>query len=178
MYLYPYWKKEIIDVFGTNRGKYNESIVNGGIGCLNENTRVATSVGLVTLKYLSELPSVKLAEGIKALLERVFVVSEQGSNEIQLVKDKGLSRTVLLRFKSGRTVEGTVDHKFRVLDKGTIVWKRLEDVLVGDKFHLNTERKVFGRECLDEDELHSLGALFGNARVRACGNLGVLWCLS
>ena len=32
MYLYPYWKKEIIDVFGTNRGKYNEIIVNGGIG--------------------------------------------------------------------------------------------------------------------------------------------------
>lgn len=31
-FLYDFWKKEIIDIFGTHKGQYNEVIITGGIG--------------------------------------------------------------------------------------------------------------------------------------------------
>lgn len=31
-FIYPYWKNQLIDIFETNRGKYNEIVVTGGLG--------------------------------------------------------------------------------------------------------------------------------------------------
>lgn len=61
--LYPFWKQEMIDIFGTNRGKYNEVILTGAIG-----TGKSTMALFCMLRKLYELSCYENVRGLFDLM--------------------------------------------------------------------------------------------------------------
>lgn len=151
--LYDFWKEEMVDIFGDNRGKYSEVIVTGSLGCLNENTRVPTTLGNLTLKELDE----RFKNG-----ERFKVLSEDGLNEVYGVKDNGYTDTVKIVTKQGRIVEGTPNHRFRVVVDGEVVWKRFDELKENDKLVMTREKTPFGDVSEDMDIAYTLGYITGD----------------
>lgn len=153
--IYPYWKQFVVDIFRDTRKtseKINNVLISGSIGtgksCLNENTRIPTSLGLMKLKDLK-----KAFESGK----RFTVRAETGVKPCIDVYDNGVADTKKIKFKSGREVEGTYNHKLRFVRDGKIEWVKFEDVKVGDKVKILCELLPFGSESLDLDEALSLG---------------------
>lgn len=173
-YIYPYWKNLLIDIFETNRGKYNEVILSGGLGCLKEDTKIPTSLGLLTLKQIAELPSVKLSDKVKVTLPRLQVYTEGGFKDINLVKDRGVAQTKRVIFESGRVIEGTPEHRFRIFDrKFNIVWRTLGSLKPSDYLICHREERPFGKMEMTKDTLDSL-ALYSKSKQEVAPSIYLL----
>ena len=162
--IYPYWKDFIVDVFREDRGqsnKINNVILSGSIGtgksCILHNSRVPTSIGLYKIDKLHELFHKK---GV-----RFKVLSESGIRDCTDVYDNGIADTKIVKFKSGRSVEGTYNHKFRVIRDGKIEWVRFDEMVVGDKTLMTAKESPFGNLYLDPDEAYTLGYMTGDGWV-------------
>lgn len=156
-YIYPYWKNLLVDIFETNRGKYNEVILSGGLGCLDENTLIPTTRGLISLKEIDNINSESLSRNINLLLDNVYVRTDQGPSEISLSKYKGKAKTKRIIFESGRVIEGTYDHQFKVLDKsGKIIWKKLKEVTKDDYFVGYRDEQPFGTLHFSDERIITL----------------------
>ena len=112
--IYPFWKDFIIDVFREDRKpeeKINQVILGGSIGigksCLNKETRVPTSLGLLSLEDLWDRFHNKG--------QRFQVLSESGIKDCTDVFDNGEAETRILIFKSGRYVECTLKPYFSII---------------------------------------------------------------
>jgi len=159
--IYDFWKQFIVDIF--NSPTYiNEIIIDGSIGCLKENTRVPTSIGNLTLKDLD----LKWKQG-----ERFQVLSEEGFKDVLAVYDNGESETVRIKTKQGREVEGTPNHKFRVVElneetqRPEIKWKRFDELKEGDIFTMTRKETPFGSNSIGKDYAYLLGAMSGDGGI-------------
>ena len=162
--IYPYWKDFIIDVFREDRGpsnKINNVILSGSIGtgksCQSWKTLVATSIGLYNLRDLHKLFHEK---GV-----RFKVLSESGIRDCTDVYDNGIADTKIIKFKSGRSVEGTYNHRFRVIRDGKIEWVRFDEMVIGDKTLMTAKESPFGTIHMDPDEAYTLGYMTGDGWV-------------
>lgn len=158
--IYPYWKQFVVDIFRDTRKpteKINNVLISGSIGtgksCLNENTRIPTSLGLMKLKDLK-----KAFESGK----RFTVRAETGVKPCIDVYDNGVANTKKIKFKSGREVEGTYNHKLRFVRDGKIEWVKFEDVKVGDKSLMLQEALPFGEIHMNPNEAYTLGYMVGD----------------
>ena len=147
--IYDYWKDLIVDIFRQDRKpeeKINQLILSGSIGigksCINENTRIPTTIGNLKIKDLYK----KFHDKGK----RFCVLAETGIKECVDVIDNGIDNTKIITFKSGKCVEGTGKHKFRVIRDGKIEWVRFDDIKIGDKTLMNRKLSLFGKESLDK----------------------------
>lgn len=154
--IYPFWKDVIIDIFREDRKpeeQINQVILSGAIGigksCLDENTRIPTSVGLLPLKELYDLYYNK---GV-----RFKVQSESVWKDCIDVFDNGISDTKTIVMASGREVRCTYNHKFRVLRNGIIEWVKSEDLVAGDKSVMTRKETPFGDAHMSQDEAYKLG---------------------
>lgn len=134
-------------------GVFVHNSIGTGKSCLNSNTRVSTSLGLLKLKDLK----MRFDSG-----ERFFVRSESGIRQCLGVYDNGEAFTKILKFRSGRVVEGTFNHKFRVIRDGKIQWVQFEDIRVGDKTLMLRDSYQFGRLHMNLDEAYTLGYMVGD----------------
>ena len=153
--LYNYWKEHIIDIFADNGREYNEVIISGSIGCLDENTKIPTSKGLLTLKGIDE----------KFKNEEIKVLSEEGYKKIYNVKDNGYVRTKRIKTKQGREVEGTLNHRFRVVEDGEIIWKRFDELEENDSLVMTRKETPFGDVDVDKGVAYFLGYLTGDGGI-------------
>lgn len=151
--LYDFWKEHLIDVFSDNGRDYTEIIVSGSIGCLNENTKIPTSKGLISLKEIDK----KFRDG-----EEIKVLSEEGYKKIYGVKDNGYVKTKKIKTKQGREVEGTLNHRFRVVEDGEIIWKRFDELKEKDSLVMTRKETPFGDVDVNKDVAYFLGYLTGD----------------
>ena len=160
--LYSYWRDVLCDMFNpkrTMKDNINSVVLSGSIGtgksCLQEETNICTSIGLLPLKTLYK----EFHEKGK----RFNVMSESGLKPCIDVYDNGKAYTKKITFKSGRQVEGTYNHKFRVIRDGKIEWVKFEDLKVGD-YTLMTSRTdfPFGNIHMHPDEAYTLGYMVGD----------------
>lgn len=156
MKLYNFWKDEMIDIFDDNGKSFNEVIVTGSIGCLSEDTRVPTSIGLLSLKELDK----RFKNG-----ERFKVLSEEGEKEVYYVKDNGYTDTIKVKTKNGREVEGTYNHRFRVVEDGEIIWKRFDELKENDKLVMTRQQTPFGNKDIGDREAYVLGYMSGDGEI-------------
>lgn len=99
-------------------------IFEGDFGCLVEKTKILTSYGLKSLRDILELAS---------KVNDIRVISEGGkSGLVKAVWNVGVRDTIRLETSQGRSLEGTPDHKIRVLVDGSVEWKELGSVGEGD----------------------------------------------
>lgn len=162
--VYDYWKELMCEIFDSKRKpeeRINEVILSGSIGvgksCQNRETRVPTSLGLLSLEDLYERFHVKG--------ERFKVLAESGWKDCIDVVDNGMADTKIIKFKSGRHVECTYNHKFRVIRDGSIEWIESKDLVIGDSFLMTRKESPFGFKTLNLDVAYTLGYLSGNGCI-------------
>jgi hypothetical protein len=103
-------------------------IFSGGHGrgkCVRGNTLVPTDKGLVPIESLMGPHQID-PSGVR-------VLQEQGVSTAAYSYRGGLRQTLRIRTHLGFELEGTPDHRIRVLsNEGTIEWRPLEGLHVGD----------------------------------------------
>lgn len=125
--LYDYWKEELIDIFKTeNNPQYNEIIIEGGLGCVALDTIYETSLGKLTLNQLIEKKKNGLLHDAKIKSDDP---AEKGKVAILDVNSVGIKKTKKVTFSNGVYVEGTCDHRIKVLSKdGEVCWCRFDEL--------------------------------------------------
>jgi intein/homing endonuclease len=108
--------------------------------CLNQDTLINTNKGLLKLSQLINSPKIGWNN-----LGDAYQVANEGRGNISTTDklyNKGLSDTKIIKTKSGYSIEGTSEHRIKVLsDKGIIVWRRLDKLKDNDYvcIHRNTD---------------------------------------
>lgn len=159
--IYPYWKDFIVNIFRSDRKpeeSINNVIISGSIGtgksCLQEDTRVPTTLGLIKLKDLWKMFHI---EG-----KRFKVLSEEGIRYCVDVYDNGVADTVIIKFKSGRVVEGTYNHKFRLVRDGKVSWVPFSDISIGDHTIMTRGTYPESSYSIENSDAYSFGHDFGD----------------
>lgn len=158
--LYDYWKEVLAELFNPNNN-YSECILSGSIGCLNEDTKVPTSLGLLSLKELDE----EWKKGNK-----FQVLSEDGWRECKFTHNEGLRPTKVIEFSNGTKVEGTLKHRIRVIRDGNYEWVKFKDLKLGDMVCMTRKQSPFG--SLDISEYaYTLGYMIGDGGITSDNNI-------
>jgi ribonucleoside-diphosphate reductase alpha chain len=97
-------------------------------GCLVGNSLVATDRGLVPLQTLGDV------EGSKWQDVSFRVMTDEGPQDASRFFVNGIAPTRRIRTASGYEIQGTVEHRVKVVDPQTGLWqwKRLGEVVEGD----------------------------------------------
>jgi intein/homing endonuclease len=145
-------RKELILVLGRRSGK-----------CIREGSLVLTDSGLVPIESLGN-PDGPEWQDVS------FVVAQEGLSRTSLATkfyNPGLSATKTARTENGFEICGTLTHRVKVLSPdGDIVWKRLEDVLVGDHVGIHRGTRLWPSSDLDVSGLKN-GCLVHSSRDRS-----------
>ncbi len=92
-------------------------------GCLIDKTLVASKKGLK-----------KIIDYKNEKFERLTTKSDFGFSHFKQYFDQGYAFTRGIITKHGYEIEGTYDHKLRVISSdGGYIWKKLQDIKIGDK---------------------------------------------
>jgi len=148
--IYPYWKERLIDMFSrSTEERINQVILTGAIGCLKTDTLYATSEGFKTVKQLSDDFSVLSEDDIeKATATKAHVL--------------GVKPTKIITLSNGTELEGTHNHKVKVLSDNKIVWKRFDMLKNDDIMVLHRKKELFGSIDYDEDLAYMIGYILGD----------------
>lgn len=139
--------------------RIGESLICGlpiGDGCLLGNTQVTFSNGFATMDSEHSDDSVIKVRERQVWSSGQFVVSDEAYYN-------GVKQTKKITTKMGLVVEGTNNHSLKVLSGAKIVWKRLDEMQVGDR--LLVDRSVRwhdGAEQVGIDEAYAAGLLTGD----------------
>lgn len=167
--IYDYWKELICDIFDpkrTTENRINEVILSGALGvgksCINSKTLIPTSLGILAIE--------ELYNRFHNKGERFKVLAESGWKDCIDVFDNGTAKTKIITMKSGRKVECTYNHKFRIIRDGNIEWVKSIDMVLGDKFLMTRKETPFGSNTMDLDEAYTLGYVVGDGWLSHNGN--------
>lgn len=144
-----FWLDEACDFI---EGGYNELIITGSLGCLNKNTRIATTKGLLKLEDINST-------------DEYYVQSESGLRKVIHKHDNGVHDTIKVTLSNGDIVEGTYNHKFRIVRNGEIIWSRLDGVVTGDYFVKQMQELPFGTVSVSKEKAYLLGYLLGDGWI-------------
>ena len=127
--------------------------------CCVEDTYLFTEHGLLTIKELFDLYDDPTCIAQKEKEYKCDLRNEFGDMEATshfVWNGKKLVKKITT--KAGFEVESTYNHKYRVIDSDTgfIVWKKTEDITIGDYLLLNK----FGKDVVVNDEITEDEAIF------------------
>lgn len=76
----------------------------------------------------------------------------------------GVAKTKAITTRSGYSLEGTHDHKVKVVDKdGNIVWRQMGDICIGDVCVIDrSEKNANGETSLTDDDGYFFGCMCGD----------------
>lgn len=104
--------------------------------CLVGSTLISTSMGFL---HLNEL----IKECGYNKIKKVGISTLKGNNFITHTY-KGKAKTFCIETKNGFTIEGTPEHKIKIItSKAKIVWRRLDELKLGDWVITNSNKNKF-----------------------------------
>lgn len=110
--------------------------------CVSPETYIFTDEGMITLGSLvEELPPV---DGTTTL-ERRIVRSETALEKASMFYNGGVKRCLRITTRRGFQITGTYVHPVRSLTDGDLSWKKLKDLVVGDRVALLPGTRVFSK---------------------------------
>lgn len=134
--------------------------------CISADSYIYTDSGMIKISELPHSADALAWAGLNA------VVALEGcrKGEAVAIYNGGQRSTLHVTTKSGYSINGTEDHKVKVLSKdGDIVWRRLADIQLGDRIGIHRTCGLWPNNYLDTSELvaasrnalpgHFLGAL-------------------
>ncbi|MGB6739791.1 MAG: LAGLIDADG family homing endonuclease, partial [Candidatus Cybelea sp.] len=110
-----------------------QTVVIAPTGCLTGNSLVSTDRGLTRLRRLGDV------DGSTWQDIDVRVLTDDGEQRATKFFINGISPTRRLKTASGYTIQGTPEHRIKVVerDSGDLVWKRFAEVVSGDTVALS-----------------------------------------
>ncbi len=110
-----------------------QTVVIAPTGCLTGNSLVSTDRGLTRLRRLGDV------NGSTWQDIDVRVLTDDGEQRATKFFINGISPTRRLKTASGYTIQGTPEHRIKVVerDSGDLVWKRFAEVVSGDTVALS-----------------------------------------
>ncbi len=132
--------------------------------CNNIDSINLTELGMLSYRELSDYFSVKLNPG-EALPIKMDVSTplNNGRDTASMIYCDGQTMSKKITTRFGYSVTGTLDHKIKVINAyGDMVWKRMEDIVVGDYAALSYNNQMFGKEKMSNNEAYFLGLLIGD----------------
>lgn len=143
--------------------------------CQPEDTMVLSEHGLTTFGELFRLEGHEPYCVQKEMEHKVNMVNELGEfEETSHFVWSGKRKTVKLTARSGMTTEATLHHPLRVLNEhGHIVWRRAEDIKIGDYLVAARGTNKFGSEELSLDEAKLIGYLIADGAMNNEGRVSL-----
>lgn len=157
--LRDYQQKIIEDAAARERGIVK--LATGGGKCLRDKDLCLTEDGLLEMREISE--SLPLGEYVNCQ-KRLSSPLEEGGVELssQFYRD-GIGKSFKLTTDYKFTLTGTPCHQIKVVSAtGDIVWKKLQDLSVGDYCVLTKNQKMFGSVDIDIEDAYWYGLLMGD----------------
>jgi ribonucleoside-diphosphate reductase alpha chain len=110
-----------------------QTVVIAPTGCLTGNSLVSTDRGLTRLRRLGDV------DGSKWQDIDVRVLTDDGEQRATKFFVNGISPTRRIKTAGGYTIQGTPEHRVKVVDResGELAWKRLAEVAAGDTVALS-----------------------------------------
>jgi ribonucleoside-diphosphate reductase alpha chain len=131
-----------LDMMLKEFGRRNISLLTiAPAGCLVKDTIVKTDKGNISMENLFLLNNVNIKDyyGVKNVwieMEKNINVFDINGNthKINRLYWNGMSKTIKFKYSNGSKTESTLNHKFLVkLDENKAIWKRSDELKVGDK---------------------------------------------
>jgi S-adenosylmethionine synthetase len=127
-------RKIIVDTYG---GKGHHG---GGCFCLEGSSLVNTETGLLPIEECDEV-------GRKGLLVKTDVHPMNAGEWY----DNGTRETVKIETSDGFSLEGTPNHRIRVIDEdGNYAWRMLGELKTTDQLAIQTRNRLFGNDGIPE----------------------------
>ena len=110
-----------------------QTVVIAPTGCLTGNSLVSTDRGLTRLRRLGDI------DGSQWQDIDVRVLTDDGEQRATKFFINGISTTRRIKTAGGYTIQGTPEHRMKVVDResGELVWKRFAEVASGDTVALS-----------------------------------------
>ncbi|MCP4680558.1 MAG: ATP-dependent helicase, partial [Deltaproteobacteria bacterium] len=132
--------------------------------CVSLDSLIFTDRGLVTAGELVRGVPVK-----QAAFGELEVDTSFGSAVCTAIYNGGLNETRKIRLGLGYSIEVTPEHPIRVLHKGKLLWKRADDLLIGDRVMIRRGSDVWGvssDESSEHDDQMSISTLMFSGGMR------------
>lgn len=112
-------------------GIYNSCITSvAPTGCVEENTRVVTSKGLIKIKdIVANHPEEKQ---FNYDIPEITAASEKGENRISAFYNNGTVSGYNIELEDGRNIKVSPTHRIRILKDGDYAWEEAPNIKVGD----------------------------------------------
>jgi superfamily II DNA or RNA helicase len=137
-------------------------IPTGGGKCNNAYSLNITEEGILNYFELLGDNKIKPQQTVECNINVSTKLVKGNVDKASMIYSDGISESIKITTEHGFTEMATPDHKIKVSDGDDIVWKRFEDLKVGDKAVLSLNNQMFGKEHLDYDESYFYGLLFNS----------------
>ena len=142
--IYPYWKEQITNIVNS-KVPINQVIFTGAIGCLKTDTLYSTSLGFKTLPEL---------------IDKDFSIKSELTTEQGIATNKhilGIKPTKKVTLENGTILEGTLNHRVKVLENNQVVWKRFDELKEKDIIIHSRKLEPFGTREMDLVKAYRIG---------------------
>jgi len=97
-------------------------------GCQDKDTMIVTDKGIFTLEEIGDINGEKW-QNIDLKVSQEKFQEERSATKFYI---NGKANTKKIYLKSGNTLESTYNHQYRVLENGKYIWKRADELNIGD----------------------------------------------
>ena len=108
--------------------------------CVRSNTMIFSQLGMLPISVFGnpQIPAFQQKE--------ILVHSEHSYEKTSHFYNGGIKRTIRVRTNYGYEIEGTPNHRIRVLDKeGNYLWRRLDELQSTDFIAIQRDQNCFGK---------------------------------
>lgn len=132
-----------------------------GDGCVVSNTYTTLSNGFST--FGDEVKVEDFNKDHQVLNEKSQIWSNGKFRESDEKYYNGIRETLKVVTKKGYSIEGTLNHKLKILRDGEIVWSRLDEMVEGDRILIDRSYRWHeAPEKVDTDSAYVLGVMVGD----------------
>lgn len=125
-----------------------------GDGCLNGCSLVTYSDKISTIKD-TNLNSIT-KRNVNIWGNGKFRISDESY-------DNGIKDTKIINTKKGYSIEGTHNHKIKIIENSKILWKRFDEIKIGDKCLIDRSKRWHNNNTtITEDEAYAIGFIIGD----------------
>jgi len=119
-------------------------------GCLVSDTLISSNKGIKKIVDYDEI--------LKNGSDRISTISDFGKNHLKAYYNQGIANTIKITSKRGYDIEGTFEHKLRVLSDGNgYLWKTLNKIYIDDIILLKKNFIIDKSTWLSDNKAEFLG---------------------
>jgi ribonucleotide reductase alpha subunit len=101
-------------------------------GCIEENTRIVTDMGLVKIKDLIPTDKIPLEKQFSYDFPETIVTNENTKTKVTAFYNNGVVDGYCMVLEDGRSIKTSETHRIRILREGKYEWEYVPNINIGD----------------------------------------------